>query len=47
MIVGFNSTNYTAIETEEVATVCINVQNPPSGGALRPFTVVLIPAQGK
>ena len=47
MIVGFNSTKYTAIEREEVATVCINVQNPPSGGALSPFTVVLIPAQGK
>ena len=46
MVVGFTSTEYTATGTAEGVEVCVEVLNPPSGGALRPFTVALLPHTG-
>ena len=46
MIIGFSHMSYTVTETEEHATVCVEVFNPPLEGALQPFTVVLIPEDG-
>ena len=46
MIVGLSSLDYTTIEASEVATVCVDVLNPADVGALRPFTVALLPEQG-
>ena len=47
MVIGFNSTSYIAVETDQQATVCVDVLNPPSGGALRPFVVALLPHKGQ
>ena len=46
MAVGFTSMRYTARETEGQATVCVDVINPPNGGAILPFTVALLPERG-
>ena len=46
MTVGFTSMSYTARETEGQATVCVDVINPPVGGALQPFIVALLPEIG-
>ena len=46
MIIGFSRTSYTVTETEEHATVCVEVFNPRLEGALQPFTAVLIPEDG-
>ena len=46
MVVGFTSMRYTARETEGQATVCVDVSNPPNGGALLNFTVALLPEKG-
>ena len=47
MVIGFNSTSYIATETDQQVAVCVDVLNPPSGGALRPFTVTLLPEKGQ
>ena len=46
MTVGFTSMSYTARETKGQATVCVDVINPPNGGALQPFIVALLPEIG-
>ena len=45
-IVGFTSTTYTGSETSGDFAVCVEVLNPPSGGATQPFNVTLLPAEG-
>ena len=46
MFVGFSSREYTGTETTGDATVCVRVLNPPFGGAIRPFSVSLLPEEG-
>ena len=46
MFVGFSSREYTGTETTGLATVCVRVLNPPFGGAIRPFSVSLLPEEG-
>ena len=46
MRIGFTSMRYTARETEGQATVCVDVINPPNGGAVLPFIVALLPERG-
>ena len=46
MEVGFSSTTFTGTETAGYATVCVQLLNPPSGGAVRPFSVTLLPEEG-
>ena len=46
MVIGFSSVKYTTTESEEVVEVCVDVLNPPSGGALEPFTVSLLTDEG-
>ncbi|CAI8038709.1 hypothetical protein GBAR_LOCUS21581, partial [Geodia barretti] len=41
MVVGFNSTTYTGTETAGHARVCVEVSNPSSGGAVRPFSITM------
>ena len=45
MFVGFSSRGYTGTETTGHATVCVRLLNPPFGGAIRPFSVSLLPEQ--
>ena len=40
MIVGFSSSEYSG--GERPVTVCVEVVSPPSGGALRPFSLALL-----
>ena len=46
MFVGFSSQTYTAFEITERATVCVEVLNPPSGGAIKRFNVSILPEEG-
>ena len=46
IFVGFSSTSYTVAETSGHITVCVEVFNPPSGGATEEFNVTLLPAEG-
>ena len=46
MAVGFSSTTYTTTETIGNVNVCVAVTNPPSGGAVRPFSVTILPGEG-
>ena len=46
MVVGFTSTTFTGTETAGHATVCVEVLNPPSGGAVRPFSITMTPQEG-
>ena len=46
MVVGFNSTTYTGTETAGHARVCVEVLNPSSGGAVRPFSITMFPEEG-
>ena len=46
IVVGFSSVEYTAYERDGHATVCVQVLNSPSEGALRPFSVSLLPEEG-
>jgi hypothetical protein len=45
MAVGFSSTTYTTTETIGNVNVCVAVTNPPSGGAVRPFSVTILPGE--
>ena len=45
MTVGFTQVTNTAIESAEYVEVCVDVMIP--GQALRNFTVILIPDEGK
>ena len=40
-VVGFSSTTYFGTETSGSVTVCVEVLNPPSGGATQPFSASL------
>ena len=46
MVVGFSSATFTTTETTGYANVCVAVTNPPSGGAIRLFTVTILPGEG-
>ena len=46
MAVGFSSTTYTTTETIGNVNVCVAVTNPPSDGAVRPFSVTILPGEG-
>ena len=46
MLIGFSSSTYTATESEQQVTVCVKVLNSESGGALRPFSVHILPEEG-
>ena len=46
MSVGFTYTTYTGTETAGDAKVCVEVLNPPSGGAIQPFSVTVLPGEG-
>ena len=44
--VGFSTDNYETTENSGNVTVCVDVLVPSEFGALRPFTVALLPIQG-
>ena len=46
VFIGFSSSTYIATESEEQVTVCAQVLNSESGGALRPFSVSILPEKG-
>ena len=46
MSVGFTSTTFTGTETVGHAPVCVEVLNPPSGGAIQPFSLTILPGEG-
>ena len=46
MSVGFTSTTYTGTETTGDAKVCVEILNPPSGGAIQPFSVTILSGEG-
>ena len=46
MFVGFSSQIYTAFEMTEHVTVCVEVLNPPFGGAIKGFDVCIQPEEG-
>ena len=46
MFIGFSSSTYTATESEQQVTVCVQVLNSESGGALRSFSVSILPEEG-
>ena len=46
MTVGFSAVSYVTTETEGHVNICVNVLNPAAEGALRPFTVGLLPEPG-
>ena len=46
IFVGFSSSTYTATESEQQVTVCVQILNSESGGALRPFSVSILPEEG-
>ena len=46
-VVGFSSTTYTGTEKMGVVSVCVEVINHPSGGAIQPFSVTLLPGRGE
>ena len=41
MTVGYEVEVYTAAESQEMVELSISVTNPPTGGALRPFALVV------
>ena len=41
MIVGFEAEMYTVTESQELVELSITIIDPPSEGALRPFTLLL------
>ena len=41
MIVGFEAEMHTVTETQELVELSITIIDPPSEGALRPFTLLL------
>ena len=47
VFVGFSSSTYTATESEQQVTVCVQVLNSETGGALRPFSVSILPKEGR
>ena len=47
MTVGFNATTYTTTEADGYVSICVDVLNPAAVGALRPFTVGLLPEPGE
>ena len=44
-VVGFSSATYTGTETSGNVAVCIQILNPPFGGATKQFDAILLPAQ--
>ena len=46
MTVGFSAVSYVSTETEGHVNICVDVLNPAAEGALRPFTVGLLPEPG-
>ena len=48
VFIGFSSSTYITTESEQQVTVCVQVQvlNSESGGALRPFSVSILPEEG-
>lgn len=42
MVVGFSSTEYAVTGAAEHVMICVDIFNPPSGGALRPFNVAIL-----
>ena len=46
MLIGFSSLTYITTESEQNVTVCVQVLNSESGGALRPFNVSILPEEG-
>ena len=46
VFIGFSSSTYIATESEEQVTVCVKVLNSEPGGALRPFSVSILPEEG-
>ena len=46
VFIGFSSSTYIAVEYEQNVTVCVEVLNSESGGALRPFNVSILPEEG-
>ena len=46
MSVGFNSPTFTGTETVGHARVCVEVLNPPSGGAIQPVSLTILPGKG-
>ena len=46
VFIGFSSSTYIVTESEQQVTVCVQVLNSESGGALRPFSVSILPEEG-
>ena len=49
VFIGFSSSTYIVTESEQQVTMCVQVQqvlNSKSGGALRPFSVSILPEEG-
>ena len=46
VFIGFSSSTYIAVESEQNVTLCVKVLNSESGGALRPFNVSILPEEG-
>ena len=44
--VGFSAMSYVTTETDGHVSICVNVLNPAAEGALKPFTVGLLPEPG-
>ena len=46
MEIGFSSTTFTGTETDGYARVCVELTNPPFGGAVAPLHVTMLPEDG-
>ena len=46
MIVGFEAEMYTVTESQELVELSITIIDPPTEGALRPFTLLLYTNNG-
>ena len=46
MSFGFTSPTFTGTETVGHAPVCVKVLNPPSGGAIQPVSLTILPGEG-
>ena len=44
--VGFSAMSYVTTETDGHVSICVDVLNPAAEGALKPFTVGLLPEPG-
>ena len=42
MVVGFSSTEYPVTGGACHVMICVDIFNPPTGGALRPFNVAIL-----